>query len=194
MERVVLPLLKAETWVRRKLLEPYLIPVCQRVIFPEIYRDRALKKRDEFEFGVPEYFREHFLIELIDVENSDLTFKVPDVFYDLCCSRLVNGKCVRFTLMLPRHPYKSFDRKCIVLHRDRKLLFSLLRRYERILNKLVLLKDLPGISEEFLPVRRDRDAAVGSKEQCHIQLILQFPDRAGKRRLRNEQALCCLIY
>ena len=38
-----------------------------------------------------------------------------------------------------------------------------------------------------------RDAAVGSKEQCHIKLILQFPDRAGKRRLRNEQALGCLI-
>ena len=106
----------------------------------------------------------------------------------------MDGKCVRFPLVPSCHPYKSFDRKCIVLHRDRKLLFPLLGRNKRILYKFVLFKDLPGISEEFLAVRCNRDAAVGSQEQCHIKLILQFPDRAGKRRLRNEQALCCLIY
>ena len=89
---------------------------------------------------------------------------------------------------------KCLDGEGVVLRGDGKPCLALGSVDEPFLEHSILGDDLSRVSEEFLPVLRDGDPAVGAQKERQPQLLLQFTDRAGQRRLGDVKPVGGLVH
>ena len=148
----------------------------------------------KFQIILPEQLFQCRPVKRILIQNSKFTFKISYIRDHFLGLRLINGKFIFIHSELPDQLHKRLHRKGIVLHGNTEFLFLRSSPDKAILDQLILLQKLPGITEKFLPLRRRNHSLAGTPKNLKTNLILKFPDRAGKIRLRYKKHLCRLIH
>ena len=157
-------MLEGEAGVLAKVFQGDQVAVGKGMAFPHVDVDAAFQDGMEFQVGLVENLLQDFVVEVIEVQDSNLTF---EIFY-------IGNKCHRSWFRGPRtyfihselldHFHEGIDREGIMLHGNTEFLLGLfLGNIFDSIRRTVLPPD--GRSPKILPLRNYRNSTVGPSKK-----------------------------
>ena len=114
--------------------------------FPEIYIDPAVHKRAEFQVGLIEKLCEHFPVEIVQIQDPDLTPERLHILNDLIGLLLPDRELVLIHTELLYHLDKRVYRECVMLHGNAEFLLHVLFLNISGFHQLILFRYLSRVA------------------------------------------------
>lgn len=150
------------------------------------------EERDKFQLRVPDDAQQHFPVEVAQEEDAQLTALGADIFDDVIGAAFPEGELILILPVFPDQIDEGAGDHCIVLGRQGK---TGARGAEFILlfQQVGLFHHLPGIGQEFDPVRGEHDAPAAPVKDGDAHLLFQIGNRFGKAGLGDEEPLAARL-